>query len=57
MTAMTLAKIEKDNADINDITAKNIQKVTRFRPGGEEDLRALARKMKGLDLTQKAADA
>jgi len=54
MTAMTLAKIEKDKAEINDITAKNIQKVTRFRPGGEQDLRALTTKMKGLDLTRKA---
>ncbi|KAI9738521.1 MAG: hypothetical protein M1818_005418 [Claussenomyces sp. TS43310] len=46
MTARTLAKIEKDNAMINDMTARNIQKVTQFRPDGEQELRALATRMK-----------
>ncbi|KAF1350834.1 ribosomal protein L17, partial [Delphinella strobiligena] len=38
MTARTIAKLRKDGKDINDMTAGNIAKVTRFRKGGEDDL-------------------
>ena len=31
MTARTLARLQKEDKEINDLTAKNIDKVTRFR--------------------------
>jgi len=38
MTARTLAHQRREGRDVNDVTAKNIMKVTRFREGGEDDL-------------------
>lgn len=38
MTARTIAKLRDQGKDINEVTAGNIAKVTRYRAGGEEDL-------------------
>lgn len=38
MTARTIAKAQADGKSINDMTAANIHKVTRFRPSAEKDL-------------------
>ncbi|KAL1302140.1 hypothetical protein AAFC00_002574 [Neodothiora populina] len=38
MTARTIAKVRADGKDINDMTAGNIAKVTRFRKDGEVEL-------------------
>lgn len=38
MTARTIAKLRAEGKAINDMTAGNIAKVTRFREGGEEKL-------------------
>lgn len=38
MTARTIAKVRADGKSINDMTAGNIAKVTRFRKDGETDL-------------------
>ena len=46
MVAKTLARVEKTGQDINDITRKNIEKVTRYRPNGADDLEDLVDDMK-----------
>jgi large subunit ribosomal protein L17 len=38
MTARTLANFRSEGQNINDRTAMNIEKVTKFRPNGEEEL-------------------
>lgn len=38
MTARTVAKLRREGKPINDMTAGNIAKVTRFRPEGEQQL-------------------
>jgi large subunit ribosomal protein L17 len=40
MTAKTLVKQRGDGVGMNEITAVNIRKVTRFREGGEDELEA-----------------
>lgn len=42
MTARTLAHQRVKGNEINDLTAKNIMKVTRYREGGEKALEKLA---------------
>lgn len=44
MTARTIAKIRSKGQDINDMTAANIQKVTRYRPDGEKELEKMVKK-------------
>lgn len=41
MTARTIAKARADGKGINDMTAGNIAKVTRFRKDGETDLESM----------------
>lgn len=45
MTAKTLASLPEEKK-INEITAKNVQKVTRYRKDGMEELRSLVEKMR-----------
>lgn len=44
MTARTIAHVRSKGQDINDMTAANIAKVTRYRQRGEEDLEELIQK-------------
>lgn len=46
MTAKTIARSALRDQDLSDITLKNIRKVTRFRPGGEDELEMLVAQMK-----------
>jgi len=55
MTARTVAKLQDQNREINDLTAKNIAKVTRFRGGGEESLREMVEKIKDLEMGDRNA--
>ena len=48
MTAKTIASIREKGNNINDMTAANIQKVTRYRPDGENDLEEMVRKFENL---------
>jgi large subunit ribosomal protein L17 len=50
LTARTLAKLEKEGKEVNDMTAKNIQKVTRYRDNGEAALREMVAKMSKLEV-------
>lgn len=40
MTAKALVKQREDGVGMNEITAVNVRKVTRFREGGEDELEA-----------------
>ena len=44
MTARTIAKAQADGKAINDMTAANIHKVTRYRPTAEQDLEEMVGK-------------
>lgn len=45
MTARTLARCQMEDKEINEITQKNIEKVTRFRKNGNEALENMAKRM------------
>ncbi len=49
MTARTLAHQRNEGREVNDITARNIMKVTRYREGGEQALEKLASRFKNLE--------
>lgn len=53
MTARTLARIEEEGKNVNDITAKNVLKVTRYRKEGEEELRRVVDELRDLKVTEK----
>lgn len=48
LTAMTIAKVREKGQEINDMTAANIQKVTRYRPNADEELESMVRKFQAL---------
>lgn len=48
MTARTIAKDIEQGEEHTEMTERNKEKVTRFRPNGERDLNKLVHKMKGL---------
>jgi large subunit ribosomal protein L17 len=48
LTARTLAFKRKNDMRMNDITAKNIRKVTAFRENGVEELRELVAKFENM---------
>lgn len=56
MTARTLARLQKEDKEINDITAKNIDKVTRFRKDGETALEELVKKMSKMEFLKRDRD-
>jgi len=48
MTARTIAKVRADGKDINDMTAGNISKVTRYRENGKEELEEMIQRFERL---------
>jgi len=60
MTARTLAKQREEGLDLNEITALNVRKVTRFRPDGqsllEQEVRRVERERRGEDAEKEEAD-
>ncbi|KAF2809594.1 ribosomal protein L17 [Mytilinidion resinicola] len=48
MTARTLANVRRNKHAVNEITQTNIDKVTRYRKNGEEELEELTEKMEEL---------
>lgn len=46
ITARALARAREHGWDLNDVTVRNAQKVTRFRKGGQAELEAAIRKLK-----------
>ena len=49
MTARTIAKLRDDGKDINEMTAGNIAKVTRFRKNGESELETMIGRFENLN--------
>lgn len=45
MTAKSLVRERKGEGGVRDITARNVEKVTRFREGGVEALEKMVRRM------------
>lgn len=50
MTARTIARCRGEDKEINEMTAKNIAKVTKFRPNGATALETMVEKMTGLEV-------
>lgn len=53
MTARTLARVEEEGKEVNDMTAKNILKVTRYREKGEQELRKMVNELRDLEIEDK----
>jgi large subunit ribosomal protein L17 len=47
MTAKTLARERATEEGVRDVTAENVRKVTRYRPGGEEELEKMVKAIEG----------
>ncbi|RDL37877.1 Prokaryotic ribosomal protein L17 [Venustampulla echinocandica] len=50
MTARTIVRERGQGRPVGEITAKNIDKVTRFRPGGEAELEDMVEQMSDLEV-------
>lgn len=50
MTARTVAKLRKEGRPINEMTERNIEKVTRYRPKGEQELEKMVKRMKEVQI-------
>ena len=48
LTAKTIAKVREREQGINDMTLANIQKVTRYRTNGEQELEEMVGKFESL---------
>jgi len=53
MTARTIARQRAEGQKMNDMTQRNMEKVTRFRPGGEEDLEKMVEKLSELEVGER----
>jgi len=50
MTARTIAACRGEGRDINEMTARNIEKVTRYRQNGEDELETMVEKLSELEV-------
>lgn len=50
MVAKTVARCTKEGRDLNEITLRNIKKVTQFRKDGEKELQGLVDKMQSIQM-------
>lgn len=48
LTAKTIANIRSKGHEINDMTAANIQKVTRYRPNADDELQSMVERFETL---------
>lgn len=53
MTARTIARERGEGKELNEMTARNFDKVTRFRPGGEKELEEMVETMADLEVTER----
>ena len=54
MTARTVAKEREDGREPNEMTSRNIDKVTRFRRDGEEELEDMVKRIRELDMGERS---
>ncbi|KAE8445313.1 hypothetical protein EG329_013551 [Mollisiaceae sp. DMI_Dod_QoI] len=50
MTARTIAKDQAQGQDATEMTERNVEKVTRYRPNGEEQLKEMVAKLSKLEV-------
>lgn len=50
MTARTVARLRGEGQDLNEMTQRNIEKVTRYRPDGEKALEDMVEKLNDLEV-------
>jgi large subunit ribosomal protein L17 len=48
MTARTVARLRDEGKEFNEMTERNIEKVTQFRQGGEDALEEMVKKIRNL---------
>jgi large subunit ribosomal protein L17 len=48
MTARTIARQRGEGEEMNEMTQRNVEKVTRFRPAGEADLEQMVEQLSTL---------
>ncbi|KAG4417450.1 hypothetical protein IFR04_009403 [Cadophora malorum] len=53
MTARTLARQRAEGLEQNEMTSRNVQKVTRYRPEGAKDLETMVEKMGTLEVKER----
>ncbi|KAL2071586.1 hypothetical protein VTL71DRAFT_12821 [Oculimacula yallundae] len=53
MTAKTLARQRKEGEEMNEMTARNVEKVTRYRENGKDDLEKMVKQMGNFGLRAK----
>lgn len=56
LTAAIIARCSKEDKDLNEITLKNIRKVTRFRKDGETELANMVEKLKTINIGGRTRD-
>lgn len=49
MTARTVAKFRSEGKELNEMTQRNVEKVTQFRPDGKKALERMVKKVKGME--------
>jgi large subunit ribosomal protein L17 len=58
MTAATLERVRKNKQQVNEMTQRNIEKVTRFRPDGKEALKDMINRLRTFSVaTQREKEA
>jgi len=50
MTARTIAKDRAEGQESTEMTERNMEKVTRYRPNGEKDLEQMVAKLSDLEV-------
>lgn len=53
MTARTIARERGDGVETGEMTAMNIDKVTRYRPNGQADLEAMVSRIRELKIGER----
>lgn len=56
VTAAAIARDQQLGKEHNDLTVRNMNKVTKFRKDGESALNDMVEQIKGMNLTESAAD-
>lgn len=57
ITARTVARLRKEKKDVNDLTQKNINKVTRFRKDGDAALEDMVKRLSKMSFMGRNRDA
>jgi large subunit ribosomal protein L17 len=50
MTARTVARLKGEGRPVNEMTERNIEKVTRYRQNGQQELTKMVKKMRGITI-------